>query len=252
MAMKNKQLTKKAGHMAGPSNDSVSGKSILKVLGLWAALSIGAGTVVALACKGLHANDTNLQTLLTVAVVYALLPLSMLKVYGGWQRLKRLINFRFTSWNDIGLAALVYALTLASVFLMYVVLSPWLGSAGDSANFLFKNATFISRIPNASFFTWVLILLQTTLLAAVAEEFFFRGLLFKWLRPRFSAVKTILLTSALFGLIHFIGPSVALAGLLWGIGAGILREKTGSTLNVIVMHVLGDCTLLIGAYSLFH
>lgn len=239
------------GHTATTSNDNVDGKSILKVLGLWAVLSIGAGAVIALVCKGFGVSDANLQTLLTVAVVYALLPLSMLRIYGGWQRLRRTINFRFTSWNDIGLAVAVYALTLAGVFLLYVVLSPLLGPPGDSAKFLFKNATFISKLPNASFLTWVLILLQTTFLAAVAEEFFFRGLLFKWLRPRFSAAKTILFTSVLFGLIHFIGPSVALAGLFWGLGAGILREKTGSTLNVIVMHILGDCTLLLGAYILF-
>ena len=251
MAMKHKH-TKTAGHIVTASKDNVSGKSILKVLGVWAVLSIGVGTAITLTCKGLHVDDTNLQTLLTVAAVYALLPLSMLRVYGGWQSLKRAINFRFTSWGDIGLAVGVYALTLTSVFLTYVVLSPWLGSPGDSAKFLFKNATFISRIPNASLFTWVLILLQTTILAAVAEEFFFRGLLFKWLRPHFSALKTVFFTAVLFGLIHFIGPIVALAGLLWGLGAGILREKTGSTLNVIVMHVLGDCTLLLGAYSLVH
>lgn len=46
-------------------------------------------------------------------------------------------------------------------------------------------------------------------------------------------------------------PGVAIAGLLWAIGAGILREKTGSTLNTMVMHILGDCTLLLGAYLMF-
>ncbi len=245
--MTNKQSIK----IAGQTTSNVSGKSILKVLGLWVVLSAAVGAITAFAASALQLHNTQMQTLLIVVEVYALMPISMLVVYGGWQRLKPIIEFRFTSWKDISLAVGMYAATLASVFLAYVLLSPLLGSAGDSAEFLFKNATFISRIPDASVFVWALILLQTTFLAAVAEEFFFRGLLFKWLRPRFSGAKTILIISVIFGLQHFVGPGVAIAGFLWGLGAGILREKTGSTFNVIVMHILGDCTLLAGAYVLF-
>jgi membrane protease YdiL (CAAX protease family) len=199
----------------------------------------------------MHLRDAHLQTLLIVAEVYALMPASMLIVYGGWRRLQNILEFRFTSWRDIGFTVGTYAVTFATVFLAYVVLSPLLGSPGDSARFLFENATFISRIPSASVLDWALILLQTSLLAALAEEFFYRGLLFQWLRRRFPALVTILMISAIFGLQHFIGPGVAIAGFVWGLAAGIIREKTGSTLNVVVMHILGDCTLLIGAYMLF-
>lgn len=234
------------------SSDVVGGKSILKILGLWALLSIVAGGITALLIHALRIHQTELQTLLTVAEVYALMPISMLIVYGGWQRLKSLVQFQFTSWKDIGLAVGIYIATFAVVFLVYALLSPLLGSPEHSARLLFKNATYISRLPHASSFEWALILIQTTFLAALTEEFFFRGLLFKWLRPRYAAIKTILIVSVLFGLEHFIGPGVAIAGFLWGIGAGTLREKTGSTLNTIVMHILGDCTLLIGAYIVFH
>jgi membrane protease YdiL (CAAX protease family) len=237
---------------ATKDGDLVSGRSILKVLGLWALLSVIAGGTTAVLTHTLHAHQPNLQTLLTVAEVYALMPVAMLIVYGGWQRLKRLVRFQFTSWQDIGLAVGMYAATLAAVFLAYVLLSPLLGSAGDSARFLFQNATYISRLPHASVFELILIFVQTTFLAALIEEFFFRGLLFKWLRRRYSAVKTLLVISILFGLVHFIGPAIAIAGFLWGLGAGILREKTGSTLNTIVMHILGDCTLLVGAYIIFY
>ena len=234
-----------------PLSDAVTGRSILKVLALWAGLSLVAGLATAWSTRALEVRDPQLQTLLIVVEVYALLPIAMLIVYGGWRRLAQVVRFRWTSWRDLGLSVGMYLATLATVCVAYVLLGFLLGPAGDSVRTLFRDATFISRIPGASVLDLALIGLQTVFLAALAEELLFRGLLFSWLRARFSAATTVLVVAAIFGLQHFIGPAVAVAGFVWGVGAGLLREKTGSTLNTVIMHMLGDCTLLAGAYVLF-
>ena len=83
-------------------------------------------------------------------------------------------------------------------------------------------------------------------LAGLTEELLFRGLLFGWLRQRLSFAATLLVTSALFALMHYfliLAPGVFLFSLV----AGWLRERSGSVLPSFVMHVLTDATMLIAA-----
>jgi uncharacterized protein len=91
-------------------------------------------------------------------------------------------------------------------------------------------------------------------LVPLAEELFFRGALYGWLRGHLSALPTILLTSVLFGFEHtawgvpmprlfFLMP----LAFVYGIAVGWVRERTGSTLNTAVMHVVVDAALLIVA-----
>ena len=82
----------------------------------------------------------------------------------------------------------------------------------------------------------------TCLIAPVAEELFFRGLLFPVLRSRTGLVWGILLTGALFSVVHALGsPALSLAALfVLGAGLCVLYVRTGSLLPCIGLHALNN------------
>jgi membrane protease YdiL (CAAX protease family) len=83
-------------------------------------------------------------------------------------------------------------------------------------------------------------MLLIALLAGVGEELFFRGLLQPGLAGWTGAWTAIILTSALFGVLHWITPAyAALAGLV-GLYLGAFMAVSGNLLVPILVHALYD------------
>ena len=80
------------------------------------------------------------------------------------------------------------------------------------------------------------------LIAAVAEETFFRGLMQPMLRKRFSAAVSITAVNLLFAPLHLIAIPhfVSLLTFFPGLIMGWLRERYGSILPSIIFHFLGN------------
>jgi membrane protease YdiL (CAAX protease family) len=109
-----------------------------------------------------------------------------------------------------------------------------------------RHASDMSRLATATPIDWALIVIRAVALAGLTEELLFRGLLFGWLRPRLGFATTILVTSVLFAVMHYfvvLAPGVFLYSLV----AGWLRERSGSVLPALVMHILTDTAMLIAA-----
>ncbi|MGE0154696.1 MAG: lysostaphin resistance A-like protein [Reyranellaceae bacterium] len=85
----------------------------------------------------------------------------------------------------------------------------------------------------------VLAIAVLALLAPVAEELVFRGLLHGWLRGFLPFALVAVLTSVLFGLAHGEAAHAIAAGLLGLVLAGI-REYSGSLWPAIVAHVANN------------
>lgn len=100
------------------------------------------------------------------------------------------------------------------------------------------------RLADASLPVVVLILVRVCLLVPVAEELLFRGALFAWLRQRLSSGWAIGITGTLFGLMHQLPAFIPLA-IIVGFAAGWLREKTGSTVVPILMHVVQNVVFVV-------
>ena len=100
------------------------------------------------------------------------------------------------------------------------------------------------RLADASLPLVVLILLRVCLLVPVAEELLFRGALFAWLRQRFSSAWAIGISGTLFGLMHQLPAFIPLATIV-GFAAGWVREKTGSTVVPIAMHVVQNVVFVL-------
>lgn len=70
----------------------------------------------------------------------------------------------------------------------------------------------------------------------VAEEFVFRGILFKGYKETASSLKAILLSALLFGLMHMNFNQMGYAFVL-GIALALLMEATGSILPAMICHI---------------
>jgi uncharacterized protein len=80
--------------------------------------------------------------------------------------------------------------------------------------------------------------LMTCVLAPLAEEFFFRGFLFRALAERFGLAWGVVLGGALFGLVHWPGGSLEAVVVLGALGAMLclMVYYTASLLPCIIMH----------------
>ena len=88
-------------------------------------------------------------------------------------------------------------------------------------------------------------------LAPVAEEILFRGMLFDALLARTSVKRTVWISGTAFGLVHLIDPAAlplvpALIGL--GVILGYIRHKTGSLSQPILMHIGFNSVTAIGLF----
>jgi membrane protease YdiL (CAAX protease family) len=89
-------------------------------------------------------------------------------------------------------------------------------------------------------FSWVnfgLTLLGAGMLAPVAEELYFRGLIHGWLKSRGSAFwLRVLISSTLFALAHFDSFAVAVSSLVLGLANAVLYERSRTIWVPIAMH----------------
>ena len=81
-------------------------------------------------------------------------------------------------------------------------------------------------------------------MAGVAEEALFRGLLQEGLVPVFGWAPSLLLASVSFGLVHMITPFYALLAGVVGLYLGMLQLVTGNLLVPVMVHALYDIVAL--------
>jgi hypothetical protein len=80
--------------------------------------------------------------------------------------------------------------------------------------------------------------LMTCVIAPLAEEFFFRGFLFRALAERLGLLWGVVIGGAIFGLVHWPGGSLEGAAVLGALGAMLclMVYYTASLLPCIIMH----------------
>jgi membrane protease YdiL (CAAX protease family) len=260
VSIQNQETTGQQHGVPVQREGAVSGRRLLLALGTWIALSVALGVVTMVILKSVAQTwtATSGPAVLIVAEVYLALPVTFLLTFGGLPGLRDRLRFRYTSARDLLLALGVWVVSLVAVALVYVALSPLLGSPQDVAIQVLRSGTDLSHLSAADALTMGLIVVRVCLLAGLGEELLFRGALYGWLRSRLSAVSTILLTSVIFAAIHtqFVPFSVHTTLLLlpltmpFGIVAGWIRERTGSTLNCFMLHIATDTLMFVAAYTL--
>lgn len=107
-----------------------------------------------------------------------------------------------------------------------------------------------SRIPGATALVWALIVIRLVALTGTAEELFFRGALYGWLRRRLPAGATIGVTTGVFALEHAYYPVLLPVVVCAGLATGWVRHRTHTTATTIVMHICLDLALFLAAVAL--
>jgi uncharacterized protein len=96
----------------------------------------------------------------------------------------------------------------------------------------------------------IFLLFLVAVLAPIAEELLFRGMIYPLLRRRLPAVAAIALNALLFALVHFIPPLVPGLFIIGAILA-YLRERSGSIWPCILYHFIqNSIALLLINYAL--
>lgn len=147
---------------------------------------------------------------------YAWRDLGAVPASAGWMRAGM--------FAGIGMVPMVYLI----VFIVHQVVG---GSAPQGAQIeLPKSGNLLFWLNFATLFLYIGILIP------VAEELFFRGVVFGWLRSRFDFWPANLATALAFGLIHMQSVEVSAALMAGGLVLGWLYEKSGSLLPAILAH----------------
>ncbi len=95
-------------------------------------------------------------------------------------------------------------------------------------------------------------MISACLLAPVAEETLYRGVLFGSCRNQLGVLPAALLSSAVFAIIHFYdGYGLASVGV-FGFSCALLYSGTGSLTTVIVLHMLYNMSIKIPEWIVYH
>ena len=130
----------------------------------------------------------------------------------------------------LAVVALLPRLMAASVF----VFLEWVIN-GDISSLTMREDLFTTGLD-----TWygiLIMLVGVGVLAPIAEELFFRGLLYDWFRQKAGVVWAVILSSVLFGFAHFDSMIVVASALVMGVIMAIAYEKTKSLWITIFMHI---------------
>jgi len=105
---------------------------------------------------------------------------------------------------------------------------------------------FAGAEPNI--FNFLVSLLIIGVIVPVAEELFFRGLLYRWFQLRFRLWPAILLSSLLFGLAHYDSLAVMISSFVLGIANAIAMERTKAIWVPILMHAVTNSVAIFLMY----
>ena len=174
-------------------------------------------------------------TILTLPVLFAL---EAIAIVGGIQF--GLLRRRQLTWADIGWKPATPAWQAAAGFAaigFYVVLI-----AGQALIATFTGNATVGSVPDTirlfppSPLAFVGSLLFGAVAVPIAEEFLFRGILYRWLRDRWGALAATVASALVFALVH--PPTAGAAPIIFLIGLALafLYERTGSLRPGMVLH----------------
>lgn len=225
-----------------------SGRRLLVALAAW----VGASITVGLATNYIGgilapewAADPHNVAAFIVAEVYALLVASLLVTYRGWRRSADLA-LRPPGPGAVMLGLVVWVGAYALAFLGYATVEAFASLEPSISEVLAGVGSDAGRLGEAGIWGTALILGRIWILSPLGEELLFRGALFGWIRRHFPAWPTIGLTAALWALVHQIPIMMPLAFIV-GVGAGWVRERTGSVWPVIAAHAVQSLIIVTAA-----
>jgi len=230
-------LAEKPAFEPSPETDLIPAKGNDLVLYLFGGVGL---YFLASITAGFFINEINLGTTLIISVLNFVCLTGSVYFFG--------VKRKKISWASMGLKPprniLKYALLggglaigILPVRLLIGAIGLWIENmvGGDLTSLDFRG-----ELLSVGFDTWygiVLMVVGVGILAPIAEELFFRGLLYDWFRQKTGVVGGILISSGLFGLAHYDSLAVVGSSFVMGLAMAFAVEKTRSLWISIFMHI---------------
>ena len=228
---------------APPEESSSSEKNLLPATGNDLLLYIVGGVglyFLASFIAGIFIQEFNIFTTLIISLLNFVCLAGSVYYFG--------IKRKKISWQSLGIIPprnfLLYALVGSGLAIAILPLRFVVGALGLwIENLLYGDITSITlreNILSVGYDTWygiVIMVIGVGVLAPIAEELFFRGLLYDWFRQKTGVVWGVVISSLLFGLAHYDSLAVVGSSFVMGLVMAAAFEKTRSLWISIFMHV---------------
>jgi hypothetical protein len=160
---------------------------------------------------------------------------------------------RNLDWKEIGFKAIDnrWLLLVISISLLAIPITGLITLLVlETLDLPFENPQLEFFLPEGISFPGALgIMLFGGIAVPFAEELFFRGVLFAWLRKHWSMWPSLLASAFLFGLVHF-DIAVGVTAFILGIVLGWVYEKSKSLWAPFLIHALNNSLRLLLLYIL--
>jgi hypothetical protein len=160
-----------------------------------------------------------------------------------------LLRRRYT-WADIGLTRPSRGWIAASVGLFFALRAAVILVAALLAQLGITSMQPQAIAPEG--FTWVGaigMLVFAGVVVPVAEEIFFRGVLYRWLRDKWGVAVGAIVSGLVFGIAH-LEPATAIPAAIMGVTLALVFEKSKSLWPSILIHILNNVTAIGLLYAL--
>jgi uncharacterized protein len=236
----------------GPGPDRMTGRQVAAGIGLSVLLAAVLCTLTALAAHAAapHWARTDGLTVLIVAEVYLAVIAGLVLAAGGPARARDLLAVRRPGARQVAWSLLVLLAAVAASLAVSLAFSPLTGGVSATVRDIVRSGSDEARMPTATPLVWALIVVRLAFLTGPAEELFFRGALYGWLRRYLPVAAAITVTAGLFALEHAYYPSLLPLVIGYGLAAGWVRHRTQSTVTTIAMHIPLDFALFAAAAAL--
>jgi membrane protease YdiL (CAAX protease family) len=233
---------------AAPS-ERIAGKDVLRALGIGVALALFLGLSTGFIVRPLIPGLRDVDWLATVisAEAYLALVVGHLVVFGGLRGVQTRLRLGSLTWSQFTLAFAIWAAIWALLLLVFATLHDVWEPVQRMGDAVLKIGALWGRLADASPALLVIAMIQPVLITPLFEELLFRGSFYGWLRGRRGAGTTIVITSTVFALYHPLAWLWPMA-LLFGIGAGWVRERTESVTPFLILHAMNSAGLIALAY----
>lgn len=216
----------------------------LTVIGqsLWVVFGFGAAAYLAvlLLRPWIEANPGRLDVLLTVntlgyflAVVIVVGAVALIS-REGWPETRRLLALRPAQWTKFAKVLAVFAAYLVSSQVVYAIVA---GLFSDFINLNQQQDLGFSASSLVAPYQYVLAFFMLVVLPPIFEEVLFRGYLFGRLNHKMGFWLSTLVTSFVFGLVHF-NWSVSIDVFILSLFLCYLRRDSNSIVPGMVLHGL--------------
>ena len=236
----------------GPRPGRMTGRQLAIGIGLSVLFAAVLATLTSLAARAAapHWARTDGLTVLIVAEVYLAVIAGLVIASGGPAGARDLLAVRRPGARQLAWSFMVLLAAVVGSLVVSLALSPLTGGITATLKEIVRSGSDEARMPTATPLVWALIVVRLAVLTGPAEELFFRGALYGWLRRYLPVAATIAVTAALFGLEHAYYPILLPLALSYGLAAGWVRHRTQSTVTTIAVHITVDFALFAAAVAL--